>query len=66
MIFRLICWVLDDHTERTRRDGGGDLGEVQRHAFGVAAGQNERRALALGWTDGTIDIRRGRALVLGR
>ena len=51
---------------RTRRDGGGDLGEVQRHPFGVAAGQNERRALALGWTDGTIDIRRGRALVLGR
>ena len=51
---------------RARRDGGGDLGEVQRHPFGVAAGQNERRALALGRTDGAIDVRRGGALVLGR
>ena len=58
--------IEQQHSMRARRDGGGDLGEVQRHPFGVAAGQNERRALALGWTDGTIDIRRGRALVLGR
>jgi len=58
--------LIDYHALRTRRHGGGDLGEVQRHAFGIAAGQNERRALALGWTDGTIDIRRGRALVLKR
>ncbi len=43
---------------RARRDDGGYFGEVQRHAFGVAAGQNERRALALGWTDGAVDGRR--------
>ncbi len=48
------------------RNGSGDLGEMQRHAFGVAAGQDERGALALGWTDGAVDVRRGRALVLGR
>ena len=29
------------------RDLGGDLGEVQVHRLGVAAGQDERRALAL-------------------
>jgi len=43
---------------RARRDGGGDLGKVQRHPFGVAVGQNERCALALGWTDGAVDGRR--------
>ena len=58
--------IEQQHGMRTRRHGGGDLGDVQRHAFGVAAGQDKRCALALGWTDGTIDIRRGRALVLGR
>ena len=58
--------IEQQHSKRARRDGGGDLGEVQRHPFGVAAGQNEHRALAFGGADGTIDIRRGRALVLGR
>ena len=45
--------------------GGGYFGEVQRHAFGVAAGQDERCALALGRTDRAVDIGRRRALILG-
>ena len=49
----------------TWRHGGRYLGEVQRHSFGVAAGQDERRALALGRTDGAVDVRRRGALVLG-
>ena len=39
------------------RHGSGYLGEMQRHVFGVAAGQNERRALALGRIDGLILLR---------
>ena len=49
----------------TGGDGGGDLGEVQRHAFGVAARQDERRAFALGGTDRAVDIGRRGALILG-
>jgi hypothetical protein len=54
------------HGMGTRRYSSGYLGKVQRHSFGVAAGQDERRALALGRTDGAIDIRRRGSLVLGR
>jgi ABC-type tungstate transport system substrate-binding protein len=53
------------HGMGTGRDGGGYLGEVERHPFGIAAGQDERRPLALGWTDRAIDIGRRGALVLG-
>ena len=54
------------HGMGTGRHSGGYLREVQRHAFGVAAGQDERCALALSRTDGAIDICRCGALVLGR
>ena len=47
------------------RHGGRYLGKVERHAFGVAAGQDERRAFALGRTDGAVDIGRCSALILG-
>ena len=48
------------------RHDGGYFGEVQRHPFGVAAGQDERCALALGGADGAVEGRRGCALVLWR
>ena len=58
--------IEQQHGMRTRRHGGGDLGDVQRHAFGVAAGQDKRCALALGGADGAVDVRRGGALVFWR
>ena len=58
--------IEQQHNMRAGRHDGGYFGEMQRHPFGIAAGQDERCTLALGRTDGTIDIRRGRALVLGR
>ncbi len=60
------CLVKDQHGMGTRRHGGRYLGEVQRHAFGIAAGKDERCALALGRTDGAVDIDRGCTLVLRR
>ena len=58
------CLVKDQHGMGAGRHGGGYLGKVERHPFGVAAGQDECRALALGRTDGAIDVRRRGALVL--
>ena len=46
-------------------DGGGYLGEMERHAFGVAAWQDQPRSLAFGGTDRAIDIGRRGALILG-
>ena len=40
----------------TRGDGGGDLGEVERHALGIAAWQHQPGCLALGRANGTVDI----------
>lgn len=45
---------------------GRDLGEVKRHALGIAAGQNETGRLALSGADRTIDVGRCRPLVLRR
>ena len=49
-----------------RRDGLGDLGEVQVHRLGIAGGQNEGRTLALLRADGAEDVGRGGALIAGR
>ena len=35
---------------------GGDLGEMERHALGVAAGQDEARRFAFGRTDGAVNV----------
>ena len=43
-----------------------DLGEVEAHGLGVAAGQDEGGTLALGRAGGAEQIGRRRALVLGR
>jgi hypothetical protein len=51
------CLVKDQHGMGAGRHGGGYLSKVERHPFGVAAGQDECRALALGRTDGDIDVR---------
>jgi len=48
------------------RHDGGYFGEVQRHAFGIAAGQDERCTLALGGADGAVEGRRCCALFLWR
>ena len=58
--------IEEQHGMRAGCDGGGYLGEMECHAFGVAAGQDERRALAFGGTDRAIDIGRRGALILGR
>ena len=47
-------------------DLGRDLVQVQGHALGRAAGQDERRAFARRRTDGAEDVGRGGPLVLGR
>jgi len=44
----------------------GDFGQVQVHRFGVAVRQDQGRALALFWADGTEDVGGGGALVAGR
>src|SRR3978361_1565190 len=45
------------------RDLSGDLGEMQVHRLRVTSRQNERRALALFWTDRAEDVGRRRALI---
>ena len=39
------CLVEYQYGMGTGRDGGGYLGKVERHAFGIAAGQDKRCAL---------------------
>ena len=58
--------VEQEHGVRAGRDGGGDLGQVQVHRLGVAARQDERRTLALLRADGTEDVGRSGALIVGR
>ena len=48
------------------RNFSGDLGKMQTHRFTVAAGQDERRALAFGRTDSAEDVGRGGALISRR
>ena len=49
---------------RARRDLGGDFGQVQVHRFGVAAGHDEGRALAVLGADRAEDIGGGGSLIL--
>ena len=56
--------VHQQHGMSIARDGGADLGEMQAHRRGVAVGQHEGRAFALGGADGTEQIGRSGALVL--
>ena len=58
--------VEQQHGMGPGRHGGGDLGEVERHALGVAAGQDEGCAFTLGRTDGAVDVGGRGALVLRR
>src|SRR2546430_4644797 len=48
-----------------RRDSFGDLREVQVHGLGVAGRQDQGRALALLWADGTEDVGGSGALIAG-
>jgi hypothetical protein len=48
-----------------RSDGGRYLGEMECHAFGVAAWQQKACALAVGGADGTVNVGRRGPLVLG-
>ena len=60
------CLVKDQHSMSAGRHDGGYFGEMQRHPFGIAAGQDKRCALALGRTDGAVEGRRCCALFLWR
>ena len=53
------------HGMSTRRDGFGDLFEMQVHRLGIAGRQNQGRALALFRADGAEDVCRGGALIAG-
>src|SRR2546430_691104 len=48
-----------------RRDSFGDLREVQVHGLGVTGRQDQGRALALLWADGTEDVGGSGALIAG-
>ena len=56
--------VEQQHGVSTGRHGGGDLREVQRHPLGVAAGQDERRTLALRGAYGAEDVGGRGALIV--
>jgi hypothetical protein len=49
-----------------RRNGFGDLREMQVHCLGIAGRQDQGRALAVFGTDGAEDVGRGGALVTRR
>ncbi len=49
-----------------RRDGFGDLREVQVHRLGVAGRQDQGRTLALLWADSAEDVGGGGPLITGR
>ncbi len=51
---------------RTWRDLRGDFGQMEVHRFGVASRHDERRALAVLWTDRAEDVGRGGSLVFRR
>ena len=60
------CLIDQEHGVGARRDGFGDLDEMQIHRFGITGGQNEGCAFALLWTDRTEDVGGGGALITGR
>lgn len=48
------------------RDSFADFDEEQIHRIGVAGGENQRRALAVLWTDSAEYVGRGGPLIVGR
>src|SRR5450631_573300 len=54
-----------EHGVSARRDGRGDLDEMQVHRLGVAGGQDQSDALALLGADSAEDVGRGGALIAG-
>ena len=54
-----------EHGVGARRDGLGDLDEMQVHRLGIAGGQDQGSALALLRADGAEDVGRGGALIAG-
>ncbi len=48
--------IEQQHGVRSGRHRGGDLGEMERHALGVAAGQDEARRFAFVWADGAVNV----------
>jgi hypothetical protein len=58
--------VEQQHGMCAGRDSSGDLGQVKRHALGVAAGEDEPGRLALSRADRAVDVRRFRPLIFGR
>ena len=52
-----------EHGVCARRDGLGDLAEMQVYHLGIPGGQDQGRAVALFRADGTEDIGRGGALI---
>ena len=58
--------VEQEHGVATRRDGGGDLGQMQVHRRGIAPRQDERRTFAQRGADGTKDVGGSGALIRWR
>lgn len=58
--------IHQQHAVRTRFDGARYLGQMQRHGFGIAERQDQPGTLAMRRADGTEDVGRLGALVLGR
>src|SRR6476659_6234117 len=57
--------VQENDSMRVRRDQPRNLLQMQAHALGRAAGQDQAGAFALGRADCPEDVGRGRPLVLG-
>ena len=55
--------VKEQYGVAARRDGRGDLGQVQVHRLGIASGQHERCPLAERGTDGAEDVGGSGALI---
>ena len=60
------CLIDEEDGVGVRRDGRGDLHEVQVHRLGVAGRQDQRRTLALFRADRAEDVGGSGALVTGR
>ena len=60
------CLIDEERGMGSRRDLGGDFGQVQVHRLGVAPRHNERRTLSLSGTDRAEDIGRGGSLIFRR
>ena len=59
------CLIDQEHGVGARRDGLGDLREMQVHRLGIAGWHNQGRALALLGADGAEDVGGSGALIAG-